>query len=111
LQIRKWDTEKLSNLPEITQLGRGGGTIRTQVVWLQICALGMGVGREYPAHSRFSRNLLMIKRKEEGRTVKGRKKESSSGQVMRKGEETGNPKDIQGPAGRDWNQEYERSWG
>ena len=98
LRIRKQDTEKLRNLPEITQLGRGGGRIRTQVVCLQICAPGTGVGREYSAHSRLSRKLIDVKEEVGREDSEERKKESLSGQVMRKGEGTGNPKDIQRPA-------------
>lgn len=62
-------------MPEITQLGRGGGKIRTQVVWLQICALGTGVGREYSAHSRLSRKLIDVKKEVGGEDSEARKKE------------------------------------
>lgn len=96
-------------MPEITKLGRDGGRIRTQVVWLQISAQEVGVGSTCSAHSRLSRKLVDVKEEGGREESKGRKKESASGQIMKKGEGTGNPKDIQGPAGREWNQEYERS--
>lgn len=70
-------------MPEITKLGRDGGRIRTQVVWLQICAQEVGVGSTCSAHSRLSRKLVDVKEEGGREESKGRKKESASGQIMR----------------------------
>ena len=69
-------------MPEITKLGRDGGRIRTQVVWLQISAQEVGVGSTCSAHSRLSRKLVDVKEEGGREESKGRKKESASGQIM-----------------------------
>lgn len=53
------------------------------------------MGRAYSVHSRLSRKLVDVQEEGGREDSEGEEKESMSGQVMRKGEGTGNPKDIQ----------------
>lgn len=65
----KCGTEKLSNLPEVTQLGRGGARIRTQTVWPQIYA--PRVEGAHFVNNRLSRKLVDVEKKEEEGRVTG----------------------------------------
>lgn len=59
----KCGSEKLRNLLEVTQLGRGGARITTQAVRLQISALR--VEGTHSTHSRLSRKLVDVEKEEE----------------------------------------------
>lgn len=84
----KYGTEKVRNLLEVTQLGRGGARITTRAVRLQISALR--VEGTHSTHSRLSRKLVDIEKEEEeeGQWKRGGKEGLLSGQITSKVEGT-----------------------